>query len=148
MILRGIFGFPIGITIGYIITILVSVHIGDGLFHPINIELIKMMGNELNAVILQTFLCGIMGTGFAMASVIWEIDSWNIVKQSATYFAIACIIMFPISYIANWMDHSVTGILSYAGIFTAIFVFTWLIQYCLWKNKVKKINEVIKQRNE
>ena len=47
--------------------------IGDGSFYPVTPELIDTMKNELNAVILQTILCGILGTGFAMASVIWEL---------------------------------------------------------------------------
>ena len=80
------------------------------------------MGNELNAVILQTVLCGIMGSGFAMASVIWELDSWSLAKQSGIYFLIACIIMLPIAYIANWMKHSIAGVLSYVCIFIVIFV--------------------------
>lgn len=48
-----------------------------------------------------------MGLGFAMVSVIWELDSWSLAKQSSIYFLIACIIMFPIAYITNWMKHSI-----------------------------------------
>ena len=33
--------------------------IGDGSFYPVTPELIDTMKNELNAVILQTILCGI-----------------------------------------------------------------------------------------
>ena len=88
-----------------------------------------------------------MGTGFAMASVIWEIDSWSLAKQSGIYFAIACMVMLPISYFANWMPHSTGGILSYVGIFVAIFLFTWLVQYSVLKRKVKKMNEGIKDSN-
>ena len=73
MIQRGLLGFPLGIAIGFVITVIISMCIGDGSFYPVNPELIDTMKNELNAVILQTILCGILGTGFAMASVIWEI---------------------------------------------------------------------------
>lgn len=147
MILRGLLGFPLGIAIGYIITVIVSICIGDGLFYPVKSELIKIMGNELNAVLIQTVLCGIIGTGFAIASVIWEIDSWSLAKQSGIYFTISCVIMFPIAYFTNWMPHSAGGILSYVGIFVAIFVFTWLFQYFVWKRKVKKMNDEIKGCN-
>ena len=85
-----------------------------------------------------------MGAGFAMASVIWEIDSWSLAKQSGIYFAIACAVMFPISYVANWMPHSIAGVLSYAGIFAVIFVLVWLIQYFVWKRKVRRMNERIR----
>ena len=69
MIQRGLLGFPLGIAIGFVITVIISMCIGDGSFYPVNPELIDTMKNELNAVILQTILCGILGTGFAMASV-------------------------------------------------------------------------------
>ena len=90
MIGRGVIGFPVGIAIGYVITVIISICIGDGFFHPVNPELVNKMGSELNAILIQTGLSGIMGTGFAMASVIWEIDSWSLAKQSGIYFSIAC----------------------------------------------------------
>ena len=147
IIKRGFLGFPLGIAIGYVITVIISVCVGDGSFYPVTAELIETMGNELNAVVFQTVLCGIMGMGYAMASVIWDIDSWSLAKQSGVYFAIACVVMFPIAYIANWMKHDIVGILSYAGIFVAIFVFAWLTQYLVWKDKVKRMNDGIQNSN-
>ena len=147
MIQRGLLGFPLGIAIGFVITVIISICIGDGFFHPVNPELVNKMGSELNAILIQTGLSGIMGTGFAMASVICEIDSWSLAKQSGVYFAIACVIMFPISYFANWMPHSTGGILSYVGIFVAIFVITWLVQYFVWKRKVKRMNDGVRKSN-
>lgn len=147
IIKRGFLGFPLGVAIGYVITVIISVFVGDGSFYPVTAELIDTMGNELNAVVFQTVLCGIMGMGYAMASVIWDIDSWSLAKQSGVYFAIACVVMFPIAYIANWMKHDIVGILSYAGIFVAIFIFVWLIQYLVWKDKVKRMNDGIQNSN-
>ena len=144
---RGVIGFPVGIAIGYVITVIISICIGDGFFHPVNPELVNKMGSELNAVLFQTVLSGIMGTGFAMASVIWEIDSWSLAKQSGIYFSIACVKMFPIAYITNWMKHNAIGILSYVGIFVAIFVITWLVQYFVWKRKVKRMNDGVRKSN-
>lgn len=143
IIKRGIFGFPVGIAIGFVITLIISACVGDGTFYPVTPELIDTMGSEMNAVILQTVLCGIMGVGFAMASVIWELDSWSLAKQSGVYFLIVCFIMLPIAYIANWMEHSIGGFLSYAGIFVGIFVIVWLAQYLSWKRKIKKINALV-----
>ena len=144
---RGVIGFPVGIAIGYVITVIISICIGDGFFHPVNPELVNKMGSELNAILIQTGLSGIMGTGFAMASVIWEIDSWSLAKQSGIYFAIVCVTLFPIAYITNWMKHNAIGILSYVGIFVAIFVITWLVQYFVWKRKVKRMNDGVRKSN-
>ena len=146
IIMRGLFGLPAGIAFGFIITIIISACIGKGIYYPVKPSLIEVAGSELNAVILQTVLCGIMGAGFAMASVIWKLDSWSLAKQSGIYFLIACVITLPVAYIANWMEHSVVGFLSYAGVFTAIFIAVWFIQYLAWKQKIKKINARVKNQ--
>ena len=82
-------------------------------------------------------------SGFAAASVIWELDSWSLAKQSGVYFLIISVIMLPIAYVTNWMKHTVLGILSYVAIFAAIFVVVWLSQYLLWKRKIKKMNALV-----
>lgn len=146
LIARGLLGFPIGIAIGFVITIIISACVGDGCFYPVTPELLDTAGSELSAVIVQTALCGVMGTGFAMASLIWEIDSWSLAKQSGIYFAIACMVMLPIAYAANWMEHSVIGFLSYAGIFIVIFLLVWLIQYLAWKGKINKLNDGVMKK--
>ena len=140
VILRGLFGLPVGIAIGFVITLLISICIGDGAFYPVTPELIQMMGNQLNAVILQTILCAIIGVGFAMASVIWEIDSWSLAKQSGVYSLVISVVMLPIAYFANWMKHSIAGVLSYVGIFVMFFAAVWISQYLLWKRRIKKMN--------
>lgn len=143
LIMRGLFGVPAGIALGFVITLIISACTGTGSFYPAAPELIDTMGNELNAVALQTVLCAIMGAGFAAASVIWELDAWSLAKQSGIYFLIISVIMLPIAYVTNWMKHTVLGVLSYAGLFAAIFVVVWLSQYLLWKRKIKKMNAAV-----
>ena len=41
---RGVIGFPVGIAIGYVITVIISICIGDGFFHPVNPELVNGFG--------------------------------------------------------------------------------------------------------
>lgn len=67
----------------------------------------------------------------------------NIIKKLSDEqsLVIACILMFPIAYFANWMQHSFEGILSYVCIFLVIFIIIWLIQYFMCKRNIKKINE-------
>ena len=138
-------GLPVGIAMGYIITLIISACIGDGTFYPVAPELTEKMGNELNAVILQTVLCAILGAGFAAASVIWEVDSWSLARQSGVYFLVIGIILLPIAYVTNWMQHSVVGFLSYIGIFVGIFAAVWLSQYLCWKQRIKKMNDRVRR---
>lgn len=148
VILRGLIGVPVGIAIGFIIVVGVSIGIGDGAYHPAMPELIEAMGNELNAVILQAVLTGVIGAGFAMASVVWEMDSWSLAKQTGIYFAISSAVFLPIAYAANWMQHSVGGVLTYVAIFIGIFIVIWVSQYFVWKSRVKKMNDRVRQSDE
>lgn len=148
IIMRSLLGFPIGIAIGYLITILISLGRANGYYLPCVPELISVMGNEINAVILQTVLCGILGTGFAASSVIWEIDNWSIVKQTGIYFSIISVIMLPIAYFAYWMEHSVVGFFIYFGIFALIFAIMWITQVVIGKHNVRKMNEKLFQAKD
>ena len=141
-------GLPVGIAMGYIITLIISACIGDGTFYSVAPELAEKMGSELNAVILQTVLCGVLGVGFAAASVIWELDSWSLAKQSGVYFLVIGILLLPIAYVANWMQHTVVGFLSYLGIFVGIFAVVWLSQYLCWKQRIKKMNDRVRHEND
>ncbi len=140
---RALLGFPLGIAIGFIISIIISIILGQGTYSPCIPELTKTMGSEINAVIFQTLLSGLLGSSFAASSLIWEIDKWSIAKQTSIYFIITAFVMMPIAYLTKWMDHSFVGFLIYFGIFTVAFVVVWLIQYLFLKNKIDKINSKV-----
>ena len=127
-----------GIVISYLITIGISLAIGD---------LIERFGNEVTAIIIQTVLSAVLGAGFAGASVIWEIDKWSLLKQTSIYFGIVSVLMMTVAYICEWMEHSVKGVLSYFAIFVAIFVVVWIVQYLIWKIRIYKIKEGIQKNN-
>lgn len=145
ILLRGISGFPLGVAIGYLITIIISLIWANGYYSPCVPELVVMMGSEIKAVLLQAFLCGILGMGFAASSVIWEMEDWGIVKQTGIYFLIVSIIMMPIAYVTFWMEHSLKGVASYFGIFALIFAIVWIIQYIRGRYNVKKMNEALRK---
>lgn len=141
IILRGALGFPVGITVGYAITIVLSLIWANGYYAPCVPELISVMGNEIRAVILQALLCGLLGTGFGAASVIWEVEHWGIVKQTGIYFAVVSMVMMPVAYAAYWMEHSLGGFAGYFGIFVFIFAVVWAVQFFAGKRDVKTLNE-------
>lgn len=138
--LRGLFGFPIGVTIGYAINIAISLGWADGHYAPCVPELAEAMGSEIYAVLLQAILCGLLGTGFAAASVIWEVERWGLVKQTGLYFLVTSLVMMPIAYFTYWMEHSVRGFLGYFGIFALIFAVIWVMEWLIGRHNVKKLN--------
>ena len=148
VMLRLAMGFPIGITIGQTISIIISLIWAQGYYTPFVPELATAAGSEINAVILQTILCGVLGMGFSASSAIWEIEHWGISKQTGIYFLIVSAIMMPIAYFTYWMEHSIVGFLSYFGIFALIFAIVWIIQFTIGRKNVRKMNETLdKQRD-
>ncbi len=143
---RGLLGFPLGVFMGYTITILISLFSAEGAYSPCVPTLIDVFGSEIGAVVFQAILCGMLGASFAAASLIWEKDNWSIVKQTGIYFLIAAATMFPVAYFAHWMEHTLSGVLMYAGIFAAIFVLMWGVQYGIWRGKIKRINKRIEAK--
>ena len=144
MLLRALLGFPIGIAIGQCMSLLSSAIISDGRFWGCTPSVIEAVGSELGAVALQTLLCGLMGAACAGGSVIWETD-WGIVKQTGAYFLLLAVVMLPIAYFTEWMQHTLGGFLLYFGIFLAVFVIMWVIQYLAWKGRIKRLNEQMKE---
>jgi hypothetical protein len=145
---RGLLGFPLGIAIGCVIGIILSLGWGNGHYNPCVPELVEKMGSEINAITLQTVLCGLLGSAFAASSAIWEMEHWSIARQTGIYFAITAVVMMPIAYFMRWMEHSVSGFLSYFGIFIIIFIVFWAVSYLVWRDRIKKMNRGIETKRE
>lgn len=147
LIFRLLVGLLVGIVISYFITIGISLAIGDDNYYPCVPSFIERFGNEITAVIIQTVLSAVLGAGFAGCSLVWEKDEWSLLKQTSIYFSIVSVLMMTIAYICEWMEHSVKGILGYFGIFFAIFIVVWIVQYLIWKVRISKIKEGIQKNN-
>lgn len=145
---RGLLGAPLGLAVGYLITILISLIWADGFYSPCVPELVDAMGSEIAAVLLQAALCCLLGAGFAAASVIWEIDRWGLVKQTGVYLLLISLIMLPVAYLTYWMEHSLWGFAQYAGIFFLIFAAIWAGQYALARRNTKRMNERLRDAQE
>lgn len=147
LILRIAMGFPIGISIGYLISIFISLLFNDGEYIPCHPDLVIKMGSETNAVLFQTLLSGVLGSGFSASSVIWEVEDWNLIKKTGIYFFITAFIMLPIAYFSYWMEHSIRGFLIYFGRFIVIFIIIWVLEYIIIKSSVEKMNANLHKNN-
>lgn len=142
-ILRFLIGMPIGLLICYFITLFISIGIGDGKFYPVTPVLENMFGTQLNAVIVQTLAGLIYGGMWGGASVIWEVDSWSLTRQTITHLIVISVVSFPIAYVMGWMPQNIFGILIYCAIFFFIYFGIWLGTYCKIKAQIKQINSKI-----
>lgn len=144
-ILRALLGFPLGVFVGLVISVVISLIMEDGAYMPVVPSLLDQCGNEISAVILQYTLCGVLGGASAAGSVVWEIEHWSLLKQTVVYFSILAVTMLPVAYFAHWMEHSLVGFASYFAIFIGMYAIIWVIQYFIWKNKIKQMNEKIQR---
>ncbi|MDF2905532.1 MAG: hypothetical protein K0R34_853 [Herbinix sp.] len=142
-LLRGIAGAPIGVFIGYTITILIALA-NKGEYNPVVPKLAVQMNSELMAVVLQYVLMAIMGYVFSASSAVYEVEQWGIAKRTMIHYLIITITTFPIAYVCYWMNHSLFGILSYVGIFTGYYLIGWIAQMYFWKRKIRRINEKLR----
>jgi hypothetical protein len=140
ILLRIFMGIPIGITIGYLITVVISLGYGEGNYLPCSPFLIEQFGNQSHAVLVQLVLLVILGGGFGGLSIVWEKDEWSLLKQTIVYGVGIAMIMLPIAYFTYWMEHSIRGFFIYFGIFIIVFIIVWFIQYTFWKLRIKKMN--------
>lgn len=58
--------------------------------------------------------------------------------------------MLPVAYAADWMEHSIRGVLIYVGIYVMIYVMiflsVWVTQYLIWKRKIRKMNHLVQDK--
>ena len=141
LIKRCLLGAPLGLAISTIITIAISLTVGDGLYYAVVPSLARDMGSEINAVLLQAGLSMIYGAAWAGASVVWDAEHWSLLKMTLVHLIVTSVSTFPIAYFARWMPHSTTGILIYIGIFVAIYATIWLSQYAAMKKRIQAMNE-------
>lgn len=143
IVVRAFIGAPMGLAISTAISIAISLVIGDGQFYAVVPELMTSCGTEINAVLLQAVCSLLYGAAWGGASVIWEMDDWSILRQTATHFVICSLATFPMAYFMRWMGHDVLGISAYFAIFLAVYCVIWLSQYAVMKKRVQQMNSKI-----
>ncbi|NBK91312.1 DUF3021 domain-containing protein [bacterium 1XD21-13] len=147
LLLRSSLGAPIGITISYCITLLISVFTGDGNYYPVVPALAESLGSEINAVLIQAICSALYGAVWGGLSIIWQFEHWSLLKMTVTHFTIASVTTLPVAYLMQWMPRSVPGMLIYFGIFFAIYFGIWFSQFCTIKKHIEELNRKVRETN-
>ena len=143
---RGFIGLPWGIAIAQIIALAVSIAAGTGEYYLVPPETAEYMGSELAAVTLQTCLCALLGFIWGMLSVIWQIETWSLLKQSLVFFVLGMTATLATEYFCGWIDLNWLSLLRFIGIFSAIFVVIWIALYKFICTKIRKMNDALKDK--
>lgn len=145
ILFRCLIGAPLGLAVSTLITILISLAVGDGNYYPVVPELITDCGSEMSAVLIQAGCSLLYGAVWAGASLIWEMEQWSLLRQSLTHLVICSLATFPVAYLMRWMSHTVPGALGYFAVFFVIYLFIWLTLYFAAKRRIQAINAKVRK---
>ena len=93
----------------------------------------------------ELFLSGILGLIGNGSAVIYEIESWSILKATVTHFILAFGAFVVIGLMNGWLvlENTVANAIS-AGAVVLAYVIIWLVQYLIYKREVREINHGIR----
>ncbi len=145
-LLRGLMGVPIGVTIGYGITVVMDLSFGGGKFSPVVPAMAEAFGAESVAVAAQFGLLCLMGFVFAFASCIWEVERWSLLKQTVLHFCLIAPTTLFIAWVCRWAEYTPGGLWGYFGIFVVIYVVIFVIEMLAARAKVRAANRKLKEK--
>lgn len=146
LVKRLIIGFIAGAIAGNAIAIISSLFYGE--FSIVTEQLKNSLGIA-GAVVLQSFLSGIIGLAGIGGMTFYDIEKWSLLSATISHLA-SVIISFTIAYFSlGWGERS---IIIYFIIFASeivIFSIIWYIMYTMWKKSIKELNgDLLKYKEE
>jgi len=141
VLLRGLYNFPIGVFIGYTISIIGAIIFHGGNYWPVSPSLVEQWGSQIAAVVFQYVLMGLLGFVSGVASVIWEIDAWSLLKQTVVHFCLYSVSILTVASLAHWMTFSLASFAAFYGILVIIYVSIWIAHYVAEKRRITQINK-------
>ena len=96
-------------------------------------------------MVLYYVFCGLLGALSMGTSVIYDIESWSILRCTVTHFLIT--IVGFITFYAGLIAIGISSLpplgicIFIIAIFVVIYFCIWLIQFLIFRHKVKKMNE-------
>ena len=88
--------------------------------------------------IKSTFITGLIVTSVVAASVIYEVESWSLIKQSIIHFLIMLITVYPCLVFSNWFPNkTVLDLVKIFGLFLVVGIILWTVAYILFGKVLK-----------
>ena len=97
---------------------------------------------QLMLELLTGGLLGLIGNG---GSVVYEIESWGILKSTIVHFLFTMTTFFVIGLFNGWLIPGInlTNIVMISAMILAYFII-WLVQYLVYKKEIDDINKGVK----
>ena len=135
---RAVVGFAASIFVQLIITFCI-LQAGGSI---VTKEFSANFANETAAAVVQMMLVSLIGMAFSCGAMIFEIERWNYLVQGIVHFAVTAAVWMPIAWICWRPISAKAAVLSALGwLFT--YAVNWFVQYLIYRNSIKKLNEHI-----
>ena len=79
------------------------------------------------------------------SSVLYEIETWSIVRSTITHFIIAMATFYVVAFTLRWFAPTDPVCWIMSVILVIVYFIIWMIQYLIYKHKVKRMNEELKK---
>lgn len=136
-------GFTLGFILGIILTsVIATIAIADNSMHLYTNEFLEFIGNPLTALLIHSFVCGILGMIILGSALLYEIDKWGLLKATIIHFIVIVVSFYSIAFFLRWFEPTDsiavgTSLVMFIVIYTGI----WLVQYLSYKIQIKEINQ-------
>ena len=132
-------GFLLGMATGNLIAFL-SVVIGGG-GKIVSVKAIEMCGGEVEALLLQSFLSGLIGFAGCGGMTFYEMEEWSLLRVMASHLGVVFAVFLPVSYVLGWFA-DLNELLILSGMMLVSYFIVWRIMCARYKKQVKELNEL------
>ena len=136
-------GVLAGMVMGVLVVVVKGFFSGGSLVLPPS--LLAATGSEAGALLAQMLLSGVYGAIPMAGTVLYELDSWGMLKQAVVHFATYTAGFLLIGFCAGWFEPSltITGIV--VGVFAVCHTVIWLIMYARYKAEVEQLGALLQE---
>ncbi|WP_338753681.1 DUF3021 domain-containing protein [Bacillus sp. FJAT-52991] len=99
---------------------------------------------SLHEIWVQMLASLAIGGYFGIASLIFDIEKWSPLKQTASHFCLSVIAFYPIALTIGWIPLQFVAIFASLMIFILVYVFFWICFRWYFKRMERALNASIK----
>ena len=141
LFIHSVVGFLLGAGVGNLIAFLLGSSSDGGI---VSVELVAKTGLA-GAIVLQTFLSGLLGMISVGGMLLYEIDKWSLAKATIVHFVSIAACFVGIAIILHWFPLIFVYYAIALGAMAVGFFIIWIIMYLLWKKEVNRMNQELKE---
>lgn len=102
---------------------------------------------EFNALAQQFIISALFGFYAIAISIVFEIDSWSLLRQTIVHFILLSVVYFPVAIYANWLPEYTVARIPFAVFYILVYIIVWFTFKAYWKKKAMEINVELELRN-